>query len=224
MHDLHARDSSPNCGLIYCSIYYFIRSVKSKKDCQLTQVIKSKISRRPSQGFTLIEAMMVVAISAILLAITIPGMRSMIENAAVNNAINAFSSAVTLTRVEAIKRGISVGMCPSTNADTADPPSCLSNSSDWSGGWLIFTDRSNSNSYDNANSILIQTQGRLFGSGPITRNSEAFLSFRPNGLMRAGSSQIDFDSASSSSEQKRRLCIGPSGRPQLITDISRTCT
>jgi type IV fimbrial biogenesis protein FimT len=219
MHDLLARNISPNRG----SIYYLIRSTKSKQDCQLTQIFKSNNQPRSSQGFTLIEAMMVVAISAILLAITIPGMRSMVENAALNKAVNAFSSAVTLTRVEAIKRGISVGMCPSTNADTADP-SCLDAGSDWSGGWLIFTDRSNSNIYNNANCILIQTQGSLFGSGPITQDPVAFLGFRPNGLMRAGSSQIDFDSTSSSSKQKRRLCIGPSGRPQLITDLTKTCT
>lgn len=226
MHAYLAQNFRLNYCSINHSIYYSISRSKDKQDIEPTRptyTFKNLFRSRYSHGFTLIETLMVVSITAILLAITIPSMRSMIEKSSVSSAVNAFSTAVNLTRVEAIKRGISVVMCPSTNADTADP-SCLSNGSDWSGGWIIFTDRLKSNSFSSANSILIQAQGGLRGSGPITQNPIAILVFRPNGLMSAVTSEISFDSPSISSEQKRRLCLGPSGRPQLINDPSKVCT
>ena len=231
MHAYLALNFKPN----YCSnhhlddpsIYALICLSKANQKIQparSTRIVKDQFQSRQSHGFTLIETLMVVSITAILLAITIPSMRSMIERAAVNSAINAFSTAINLTRVEAIKRGISVVMCPSNDADKSEQPSCLDKGHDWSGGWIIFTDRLNKNKFSSTNSVLIQAQGDLNGSGPITQDPALILIFRPSGLMSTGASEISFDSPSLSLDQKRRLCLGPSGRPQLINDPTKTCT
>jgi type IV fimbrial biogenesis protein FimT len=56
-------------------------------------------------GFTLIELMMVLVVVAILLAIGIPSFRELIMNNRITTATNDFASALSVARIEAVKRG-----------------------------------------------------------------------------------------------------------------------
>lgn len=175
-------------------------------------------------GFTLIEVMVVIAITGILLLIGIPSMKSMIERNAVANQVNSFVGSVTLARAEAIKRNASVVMCRSTNAETTNPI-CASSGTEWKSGWIVFMDRGGSGAqYQPGNGdVLLRVQGDLTDSGGIVQNKAAKLQFRSTGVLSSGTSQFTFNSASLTANQQRRVCIAMTGRARLIDNDTELC-
>lgn len=179
---------------------------------------------REIRGFTLIEAMVVISIIAILLAIGVPNMRDLLERNAVAGHVNGFVGAVNFSRSEALKRGISIVMCRSSNADTTAAPTCLGSDKNWEGGWIVFADRNGDTQMATASSdVLLRVQGRLTDSGGISQNPASILVFRPTGLMSSGISSITFDSRSLSTQQRRLVCLTIGGRTRLIVNSSDTC-
>lgn len=81
-------------------------------------------------GFSLIELMTVVAISAVMMSVALPQVRQLIRAHQLRVAVNDLFGAIELTRTQAIARGRKVELVP---ADAAAP--------DWSRGWIIFVDQ-----------------------------------------------------------------------------------
>lgn len=67
------------------------------------------------QGFTLIELVVTMAVAAILVAVAVPSMRTVIQNGRLNTQANDLVGDLSLARSEAIKRRTSAGVCISTN-------------------------------------------------------------------------------------------------------------
>ena len=78
--------------------------------------------RRCKGGFTLIELMMVVAIVAVLAMVGTPSFREMLLNQRLTAVAQAFNSALSLARMEAIQRAQSVKVTALAG-------------NGWSGGW-----------------------------------------------------------------------------------------
>lgn len=90
---------------------------------------------RKKKGFTLIEAMVTVAVAGILLSIAVPSFSKMIERNRISSATNEFISAMMLTRSEAVTRTIPVSLCAS---DTGI--SCDGTLDNYAKGWVVFSD------------------------------------------------------------------------------------
>lgn len=75
------------------------------------------------RGFTTTELMIVVAIVAVLTAIAVPNMRSMIQTQRVRTAAFDLNAGLTVARSEAIKRNSSVTMTPGAGG--------------WVDGWTV---------------------------------------------------------------------------------------
>ena len=86
-------------------------------------------------GFTLLELLIVIAIAGVLVAVGVPGLRTMVENNRLTSQINQFSSSLALARSEAVKVNDHVAICPSTNG------SSCSADVDWNVGWITFVNR-----------------------------------------------------------------------------------
>jgi type IV fimbrial biogenesis protein FimT len=90
-----------------------------------------KISNR---GFTLPELMVVLAIAAAILGIGVPNFRDFQRNNRLTVAANDTLGGVITSRAEALRRQVTISMCPS-----ADPlavnATCGSGS-----GWIVFED------------------------------------------------------------------------------------
>jgi type IV fimbrial biogenesis protein FimT len=71
------------------------------------------------KGFSMVEIIVVLTIAGILLAIGVPGYLSLIQNNKVVSATNKLAASLNLARIEAIKRGLHVGICPANSALTA---------------------------------------------------------------------------------------------------------
>lgn len=178
-----------------------------------------------SRGFTLIELMVTVSISAILVGIGVPMMTGVIERNAVAGHANSFMGSVNLARSESIKRGIPVVVCRS-DAPEAATPVCATSGTEWSSGWIVFADRNNNGQMDSASTnsdVLLRVQGAVTDSGGISQNTFTNLVFRPTGLMSAGASTIIFNSKSQNSSTKVCVCVFLSGRTRLLENLTDTC-
>jgi type IV fimbrial biogenesis protein FimT len=87
---------------------------------------------RNMQGFTVLELMAVVLITAILTSLAVPAFNNTIRDNRVLAASNELVVAIALARSEAVRRAKSVTVCPS-----ADGLAC---GTDWSLGWIVLED------------------------------------------------------------------------------------
>jgi type IV fimbrial biogenesis protein FimT len=123
--------------------------------------------RHPQRGFTLIELMTAVLVLGMLFAFALPSYRSMMRNNRVAGAQNDLVTALTLARSEALRRSQFVSVCASSDGATCT-------GTDWTGGWIAFTDTGTTGSIDGGDEPL-QTwsmpasETRLTGSAPFVR-------------------------------------------------------
>lgn len=92
--------------------------------------------RRAEGGFTLAELMIVVMIAGILVAIAVPGMRTLMSRNAMSAKLNEMVGAMQLARSAAAMRNMTVVMC---RIDPDDPEDC-DGAGSWSNGWLVYAD------------------------------------------------------------------------------------
>jgi len=78
-------------------------------------------------GFTMVELLVTVAVSAILLSIAVPSFTNMVQNNRLTAQANQFIITLNYARSEAIKRGATIDVI-ATN-DTA--------ANEWGGGWKV---------------------------------------------------------------------------------------
>ena len=100
-------------------------------------------------GFSMIELLVVLALAAVLLAIALPNMQTLIMQQRLRVSVNDLFAAIDLTRSEAIGRGSRVELAP------ADPLGIS-----WSQGWVVFVDR-------NANQRPDPGDEVIFSHGPV---------------------------------------------------------
>ncbi len=91
--------------------------------------------RQMDTGFTLIEMLVTVSIIAILLSIALPSYDSTIASTRMSNEINELQASLNFARSEAVKRGLSINVCPptvpaGTTCSTASPLV-------WTSGWVV---------------------------------------------------------------------------------------
>jgi type IV fimbrial biogenesis protein FimT len=112
------------------------------------------LMKNRSQGFTLPELMITIALIALLVGIGTPNFREFRRNARLTESSNDLLTAVVLARAEAIKTQRTVSLCASDNVD-ADEPTC---SDDDFRGWIVFQDR-NTDCVRDAGEELLRQDG-----------------------------------------------------------------
>ncbi|OYU43281.1 MAG: pilus assembly protein FimT [Burkholderiales bacterium PBB4] len=90
-----------------------------------------------TQGFSLIELMVTLAIAAVLAALVAPSLGEYSVRNNLSSIGSEFSSSVLRARNEAIGKNSCVTMCISSNVDNTTP-TCATAGNDWQVGWIVF--------------------------------------------------------------------------------------
>lgn len=99
-------------------------------------------------GFTLIELIITLAVTAILAGIATPSMAGLIEYQRTTAAISSLTTHMQLARMAAVSRNRRAVLCPS-----GDGRICAIGT-DWSSGWILFIDEDGNRRPDQADDIL----------------------------------------------------------------------
>lgn len=96
-----------------------------------------------SRGFTLVEILVVMTISAILIAAAVPSFQWMMTRNRIADATNLLLANLEYARMESTRLGNTVSMCRTLNPN-ANPPVCSDagagtfDGNDWASGWVVF--------------------------------------------------------------------------------------
>jgi type IV fimbrial biogenesis protein FimT len=148
---------------------------------------------KKSAGLTLIELLVTLAVVAILISFGGPKLAQYSEKNRVVAQVNKISGGLSAARSEAIKRGVNVTVCGSTNSTDA-VPAC--DTSQWELGWIYFSDEDNDGNFDSATETLLGISEPL--AGGLTMRSNDFdaadkVRFMPNGTVRDTDGDGDSD-------------------------------
>ncbi len=146
---------------------------------------------RKNAGFTLIELMFTISIAAILLAVGVPSLTTMMDNNNMASSYNGLLGDIAFVRSESLRTRSPVVMCPTTDAKNL--AEC--DGANWSGGWLAFIDNgagtpgnAGNRTVDAGEQIVRVSQAM---SGGIIISTDGFpnndsVLFSPNGKIENG--------------------------------------
>lgn len=140
-----------------------------------TRLFKPR-ERPGSMGFTLLEALLVVALLGILVSLAAPTMRDAQTRYRLQGQAEGFLGSLVLARSEALRRQQRLTVCPRANDTACD------SKGEWYQGWLVFVD-SNNNALREADELLIEVHAAmpLGVTMVVTGTSKAYFSYDSEG-------------------------------------------
>ena len=173
-------------------------------------------------GFTLIELIVTMVLAAIILTIGVPSFQEAIQNNRRTTQVNDFISALNIVRSEAIKRGMQVTMCKSTDSTNCNTTACNASTGDncWEKGWITFTDTDADGSLDTGETV-INVHGALSQNVTLraASNYSNWLAYLSNGIVKgnadnSGDANRTFNLCDTRGvDQARFVVINKTGRP-----------
>lgn len=163
-------------------------------------------------AFTLIEALVVMAVGSILIMVAVPGLTSVYLDNRRASVVNELVTGLQVARSEAIARNARVVVCAAS-----EPTQCGDN---WEDGVLAFADLDLDRVLDDGEDVVFYTED-LRQLQITSTGFESWLVYRPNGRMmvatvrdRTGEFQL-LDHRGT--DYGRKVIVDSSGRPR-ITD------
>ncbi len=161
-------------------------------------------------GFTMVEMLMTMAIAIIVLTIGVPSFRYVTNSNRIAGELNGLLGDLQFARAEAIKEGTNVTVCTSSNGT-----SC-SNSTTWQGGWIVYT---------NSTNTIWRVQNPFSGSDTFfASNNLSAVTFNRDGYAVgiANGTLITLHDSTGTAAWTRCLSIGLSGA--MTSELAGTTT
>lgn len=179
-------------------------------------------SRPVQAGYTMLEVLVVLAIVGILAALTAPSFQESIRRNARESAMLELTTALALTRSEAVTRARTASICRSVNMATC----AASTGADWDAGWIVFIDTGVAGVLDGTDS-LVQVRGTGTGQAAITLKTRLngdftgdFLRFDEDGFLESSSNGAYFKlcGPDNALADARAIWLSNTGRPAMSVD------
>jgi type IV fimbrial biogenesis protein FimT len=160
--------------------------------------------RAHSNGFTLIELMVVLVIIAVILMIGVPSYTVLTQRIKLKSHANELVSSAYLARSEAIKRNASMLLCTSTDGTTC------TGGDDWEQGWIVMDPNDTVIKYQQslAAGIILFDLSSSTGIDTVT--------FQSSGVVTPARFKLCQQTPSVGVEEKR-ITISATGRPRIET-------
>jgi len=162
-------------------------------------------------GFTLVELMVTIAISAVLMAIALPNFSSFLVQTRVDNEISQLQRLLLSARNTAINAEQSVTICP-LNASKA----CDTN---WHNEISVFIDIDSDKVYEPASDErIIIVKGAINSSDKLQYGQDSLI-YTPTGSISGGVSATPFKYCPKDYDDKSRgITVSTSGRSYVTSD------
>ena len=157
-------------------------------------------------GFTLTEAIIVVAILGILATIGLPSMRDLIASSRQKGIASDLYASLIFARSEAIKRNSSVDVIPSVTTN-------------WGAGWSVRVTGTTANL-----TVRVLVTNEVTVGGPastIRYRGDGRVVDPATGTLFAAEVPFTFSATNFSHIPLRCISVDPSGRPSMRTDKDR---
>ena len=164
---------------------------------------------RFQRGFTLLEMMIGLSISAILTTTAIPAFHKMVQRNRLTTEINTFVGHLHYTRSEAIKRGVRAVMCRSSDGESCE------RTAGWEQGWIIFADYNANRELDGRDDLLFVEKGEE-NSINITSGRRRRIVYQNTGQSPGSNGTYVFCDPDYP-EYAKAVIISNTGRPRIST-------
>jgi type IV fimbrial biogenesis protein FimT len=166
-------------------------------------------------GFTLIELMTGLLVLSILAALAAPSFREFTRESRTSAALNDLVAALALARSESLRRAVPVALCASTDG------ALCSGGSDWSDGWLVFTDTSGATGDLDGTDTLLQ----VFSGYPtdLVLNGGAGLTsvqYLPSGMINGAPASLSVATQGCTGQRARTVSIAVAG---FVSSAKASC-
>lgn len=173
------------------------------------------------RGFTVLELMIALAVGAILLVVAVPSFTTLLERTRIGSAADHLYASLAEARGEAVKRRVTVRVCPSANSATCR------NDGDWNDGWLVFLD-GDGNGAPNTSADIVKAVPSTSLSEYVdigTENAvEDGVSFGATGATWDSTTDGAFWICHSDSDvPSKEISVSPSGRIEYTTRARTDC-
>ncbi len=130
---------------------------------------------RKEAGFTLVEALTALAVTALTLTVALPTFNDVVRRNRTTATLHQLSADMAMARTSAIIQRRQVVVCP-----RAGDRRC-SDRADWSEGWLVFTDADGNRQPDAAADVLRITDAPAGAGRLFLPSSRHFLRYQVDG-------------------------------------------
>lgn len=156
-------------------------------------------------GLTLIELMITLSVMALVVSLSTPSFRPVIQDNRMATQINEFVADFNLARSESVRRGTRVTLCKRN-----EPGNACSTTAAWTGGWIVFVDPDDDGAIDDGEAI-IRLHTPLVGLTALNFSGQRRVTFDAMGMTVGYAATISFCDSRGSSKAKG-LVLSATGR------------
>ncbi|KPZ69026.1 Type II transport protein GspH [Shewanella sp. P1-14-1] len=163
-------------------------------------------------GFSLVELIVTLSISAILTSFSLPYFEVIIEQSRSESSIRSIQQLIQLARNHAITFGTRVTVCPLVNSQC---------NWDWQSGFSVFTDGGKRNELGSEDELLY-VMGP-FNSNDIVYYNRNAIRFQPDGLASGTNGTFRYCPNTYNSPYSKAVIINQSGRIRFSRQKNIEC-